>query len=341
VVAAHERLDCRCGDADAVAPAGAPKIWVAQVCPMLRQKIPRSRDPDPGRRPLGVSQVPGSIVRMNSWSFRSLVRRFRGRGSTPAVRRWHSVSSTREYEGCPRRYRFGYRDKRPQDRPVPVTWRFGSVVHEGLEAAYRHAMEQHDSTPTQRGVLAVAAVDASCERHGLVEDPRTRPRAVWHVTRALATDAVGLADPAHVLGVEEAFRDRLTDIDRIVGFADLVLQRRDGTGEIIDHKVIRTRATPEQLRGDFELNLYGYLARRRWPQATRIVGTIHYPTGPTTVSVPLDDVRMGAAHARLRTTAQRIVEDTQFVPQPSERCGHCPWLPSCPEGTTYLQAAAS
>ena len=47
------------------------------------------------------------------------------------------MSSTREYEGCPRRYRFGYLDKRPKDRPAPVTWRFGSAVHAGLEAAYR------------------------------------------------------------------------------------------------------------------------------------------------------------------------------------------------------------
>lgn len=277
---------------------------------------------------------------MHTWSLRSIVQRLRRRGSSPPTRRWHSVSSTREYEGCPRRYRFGYRDKRPQDRPVPTNWRFGSVVHEGLEAAYRHAMEHPDSTVTQRADLAVAAVDVSCEQYEL-EDPRTRQRAVWHVTRALATDALGLADVERILGVEEAFRDRITDVDRIIGFADLVLQRCDGTVEIVDHKVTRYRTTPEQLSEDFQLNLYGYLARHRWPEAGGIVGTIHYPTGPTTVSVPLDGERMNASYARLRTTAQRIVADTEFAPQPSERCGHCPWQPSCPAGTAHLQDAAS
>jgi CRISPR/Cas system-associated exonuclease Cas4 (RecB family) len=292
-------------------------------------------------RPPTVSQEAANIAPMHTWSPRTLFRRLRRRHAPLPTRRWHSVSSTREYEGCPRRYRFGYRDKRPQDRPVPATWRFGSVVHEGLEAAYRHALQHPDSTSAERSNLAVAAIDASCEQHDLTNDPRTRHRAIWHVTRALAKDVLGLADAERILGVEEAFRDRITDVDRVVGFADLVLQRRDDTVEIVDHKVTRYRTTPDELRDDLQLNLYGYLARRRWPEATGIVGTIHYPTGPATVSVLFDDERMDAAYARIRATADRIVADSEFEPQPSERCDHCPWQPSCAEGTAYLQAAAS
>ena len=70
--------------------------------------------------------------------------------------RWHSVSSTREYEGCPRRYRFGYVERRPKDRPVPPTWRFGSVVHEALEAAYQGAMAAPGTPPSAHVAAAIA-----------------------------------------------------------------------------------------------------------------------------------------------------------------------------------------
>jgi RecB family exonuclease len=253
-----------------------------------------------------------------------------------APRRWHSVSSTREYEGCPRRYRFGYLDKRPQDRPVPTTWRFGSVVHEGLEAAFRLAMGQPELPRTDRLAAATAAVHASWERYELGADERGRQRAVWHVTRALAKDVLRV-DDGRILGVEMAFRGRFSERDRLAGFADLVLERPDGTIEIVDHKVTRYRSTPEKLRGDFQLNLYGDLARRRWPAASRIVATHHYPTGPAAVSVELEPVGMSAAYERVRATARIIEQDRAFAPTPSDRCGHCPWLPSCAEGSAHVR----
>jgi RecB family exonuclease len=273
---------------------------------------------------------------------RSLSCRLRSRRrppASPAVRRWHSVSSTREYEGCPRRYRFGYLDKRPQDRLVPSTWRFGSVVHEGLETAYRLAMDQPDLPRSERLAAATAAVHASWDRYELGADERGRQRAVWHVTRALTKDVLRV-DDGRIVGVEMAFRDRFSDRDRLAGFADLVLERPDGTIEIVDHKVTRYWSTPEQLLEDFQLNLYGELARRRWPAAARIVATHHYPTGPAAVSVELEPTGMSAAYERVRATAAIIEQDRTFAPTPSDRCGHCPWLPSCAEGSARVGATS-
>jgi RecB family exonuclease len=249
------------------------------------------------------------------------------------------VSSTREYEGCPRRYRFAYRDKRPQDRPVPATWRFGSVVHEGLEAAYRLGMDRPDLAHPDQLAAATAAVHSSWDRYELGPDEHGRQRAVWHVTRALTKDTLRLEE-GRIVGVEMAFRGRFSEQDRVAGFADLVLERPDGTVEIVDHKVTRYRTTPEQLRGDFQLNLYGELARRRWPSAPRIVATHHYPTGPAAVTVELDPADMSAAYDRVRATAALVEQDRDFAPTPSDRCGHCPWLPSCTEGSRHVHATS-
>jgi putative RecB family exonuclease len=274
---------------------------------------------------------------------RSLHHRLRRRPArSPAARpqrRWHSVSSTREYEGCPRRYRFAYLDKRPQDRPVPATWRFGSVVHEGLEAAYRLAMDRPELPRSAWLRAGTDAVHASWDRHELGDGEQGRQRAIWHVTRALTKDVLQL-DDARIIGVEMAFRARFSEQDRVAGFADLILERPDGTVEIVDHKVTRYRSTPEQLREDLQLNLYGELARRRWPEAPRIVATHHYPTGPAAVSVELEAANMSAAYERVRATAAVIERDRAFAPTPSARCGHCAWMPSCTEGSTYVRATS-
>ena len=251
------------------------------------------------------------------------------RDATPV--RWHSVSSTREYEGCPRRYRFGYLDKRPKDRPAPVSWRFGSAVHAGLEAGYRHLAEQPEAGLSERLLAASLAVDAAWDELGLDtdDDDEGRRRASWLVGRSLARDVI---DADRVLGVEVALRGEVCDDERIIGFADLVLARDDDTLEIVDHKVTRWRATPAKLGADFQLNLYGELARRRWPWARTVRVTHHYPLGPDAVSAVLDTQSMADALVHVHETAAAIRSDRDFTPTPSERCGHCPWLPSCPEG---------
>jgi RecB family exonuclease len=268
--------------------------------------------------------------------------------STPARSRrtqWHSVSSTREYETCPRRYRFGYVEKRPKDRPVPTSWRFGTVVHAGLEAAWRAAMEADPDVPLAAHLpLAVAAAAASVAEEGL--DDADRERAERILAEALAADVVRATDPdagapaGRPIGVEEALRGWAGgDHDRVIGFADLVLEHPDGTIELVDHKVTSRRADPDDLREDFQLNLYGHLASKRWPRAPRIVATLHYPTGPEAVRVELTQDGMRAADRRVRATARTIASDDTFAPVPSAACEHCPWQPSCPEGAAWGSAA--
>jgi RecB family exonuclease len=251
--------------------------------------------------------------------------------------RWHSVSSTREYEGCPRRYHFGYVERRPKDRPVPPSWRFGTVVHAALEAAWRATMTDPSRPVAEHLDLALAALDESLAEERL-EDPADRERAVAIVRQTLTEDVLR-ADHAVrpvPIGVEEAMRGYISDTDRIIGFIDLVLEHADGSLELVDHKVTAHRATPTELIDDFQLNLYGQLASRRWPDATRILATLHYPTGPTAVTVELDAHHMHAADARVRAAAADIRADDQFGPTPSERCGHCPWIASCPEGSAWF-----
>ncbi len=243
--------------------------------------------------------------------------------------RWHSVSSTREYERCPRRYRYAYVERLPQDRLVPIPWRVGSAVHAALEAAYQ-AKQRHPDRPPLGGLPeALVALRQSWDQLELTHDDGRYREAGRQVERTLREDVLEVGE---VVGVELPLRTSLTAGHRIAGFLDLLLRRDATTLEIVDHKVTARRASSSEIAADLQLNLYGALVRETWPDTTTVRTTLHYPTGPDLVSVTLTDEGMAAARARVERTASLAAADTTFVPRPAAHCDHCPWRPRCPAG---------
>ena len=247
----------------------------------------------------------------------------------PAAPRWQSVSSTRAYEQCPRRYWYGYVAREPEDRPVPPSWRVGSAVHAALEAAYRRQAEEPWGAVSEHLPAALDALAAAWDRLELARHDGSDTRAARWVAQTLRTDVLGAT---RVLGVEEPLRDTSTASYRIIGFADLLLSRGGDSIEVVDHKVTRRQATSAALAGDLQLNLYGALVRARWGDHVEVRATLHYPIIPAAVTVTLTPSGMEAARTRVLTVADDARADTTFEPVPGRHCDHCPWQPRCPAG---------
>ena len=247
-----------------------------------------------------------------------------GRSGRP---RWHSVSSTRAYEQCPRRYWYGYVGRVPADRHVPPSWRIGSAVHAALEAAYRHQADHPSSRLSDGLPAAFQALSAAWHQLELSTDDHSYARAQRWVRQTLHGDVL---DATTVLGVEEPLRDTTVEASPIIGFADLLLARDCDTIEVVDHKVTRRQATESDLATDLQLNLYGALVRQRWPDRTEVRATLHYPVRPAAVTVTLTPAGMQAARARVLEVADLARADTSFEPVPGNHCDHCPWQPRCP-----------
>lgn len=239
----------------------------------------------------------------------------------------HSVSSTRTYERCPARYRFAYLDGVEPSRLAPAAWRFGSVVHDGLEAAYRYRWA-HGSVGPMLDCLpaAFAAVDRAWEGYAMGRREGLR-NAKNMTARQLLTQPV--SGPS-ILGVEELLTADIGAI-RIAGYADLIVGVGDAV-EIRDHKVTSDERTAEELAADFQLNLYGWLARRRWSSATEIRAAHCYPRSGRIVRTRLHDQGLQQARDRVQQTAARVAADGVFAPRPAEHCGSCRWLDRCPAG---------
>jgi len=243
--------------------------------------------------------------------------------------RWISVSSTRSYLECPRRYWYGYFARVPEDRPVPPSWRVGSAVHAALEAAYREQGADPSGHLSDRLPTALAALSTAWQRYELDDDAGSQARAARWVRRTLHADVLDARD---VLGVEEPLRDTSIEGYRIIGFADLLLARVGGVIEVVDHKVTRRQAAEHEVAGDLQLNLYGALVQHRWGEQAEVWATLHYPVVAAAVTVPLSREGMQAARGRVLEVADRARADGRFEPAPGVHCGSCPWRARCPAG---------
>lgn len=250
-------------------------------------------------------------------------------GPASPTARWISVSSTRAYLQCPRRYWYGYIARVAEDRPVPPSWRVGSAVHAALEAAYRHQAAEPSRRLSDGLTAALTALSDAWQRYELHGTDRSYAQAARWVHQALHGDVLRTSK---VLGVEEPLRDTSMEGYRIIGFADLLLGRGEGVIEVVDHKVTRRQAAEHEVADDLQLNLYGALVQQRWGDQVEVRATLHYPVVPSAVTVTLSPSGMQAARDRVCEVADRARADDVYEPVPGGHCGSCPWQLQCPAG---------
>lgn len=252
--------------------------------------------------------------------------------------RHHSVSSTNRYLECPKSYEFSHVKKIRVEGLSPMHWRFGSVVHDALEGAYREYATMPENTPlVSMGPVALLALEASWKKNEMPTHGGDMDRAKEAVLGVLASDDVR---PSDILGVEHKFYTTTEDGSIVIGYADLVVRTPGDTIKIRDWKV-RSRATPaEVLATDYQLNLYGLLSKEYWPWATRVYASHYYPPIQHEVVVQLSEDGMADALSRFEAVVEMTEMDTEFKPRPSERCSDCLYATMCPamEATGVAQA---
>lgn len=209
--------------------------------------------------------------------------------------------------------------------PVADAAQQGVVMHRVLE----HLPASEFGAPcreTLEGLLA---------HEGLVPDDPTQPVVLSRLQSFLeGSYATECAREGVVLHRELPFMLALVDGDRCLelrGTADLVVERADGTIDIVDYK---RGAGPHAELHAFQLGVYARAMRDKFPNAGRIrAGVAFLGQGEGEVRFVAES-QLETESGRLLSLADALAESRAsgvFSGQPIEHCRslHCPYLATC------------
>ena len=307
---------------------GAPTTSPNPVTPRATEAFLRRMVTDPVESParrLGAADVLISFPKLRSpLHFAGVREAGSDKGLNPHDIRL-SPSQASIYERCPRRYALSRRLRLSDEETVYA--RFGSLIHEGLEAVETVALGRGESRASLEE--AVLELDLRLPSYDFGPPAATeawRERGVSCLTR-LYSHWPG--EPAKPISLERELRLELEGT-KWLGFADRIEELSDGSLRIVDYKTSKRAAPVSEL--SLQLGFY-LLAASEDPQLGPSVKTAEawYPLAGDKVTVrqfpaaELEDVR-----ARLIEIAAGI-QSENWVPRPHEGCERCPVRILCPE----------
>jgi putative RecB family exonuclease len=250
-----------------------------------------------------------------------------------------SPSSASAFEGCPRRWRFKYIDRRAE--PSHQAAVVGSFAHLVLELLCE--LPASERTPERAKVLAKEAwpdfaTGADYQSLALGDDEGRAFR--WQAWLAI-TGLWDIEDPAtvDVVSTEQKVNVDLGPVP-FVGIVDRV-DRNNGKLVVSDYK---SGALPGSRWRDDKIHqvmLYAAALHRstgELPDRARLLYL-----GQRILDVAVTERRLDDAVENLAGTWNNIAtacSDDNFEPNPTVLCGWCPFADECPEGKAELARRA-
>lgn len=243
-----------------------------------------------------------------------------------------SVSAALSFEECRARFKRQYVDREPRPATeIPLHWRRGTVVHAALEAAWKHRLATRGHGPMWTDENWAVAKEALAESWAKEEMPAPAASdGIWDqvhldVETTLKAQSTAWED---IVGVEHKFFVRAGM--NIIGFADLLLKPEESTLLIRDWKVRKAASDPADLRRNFQLLLYGAMAKRTMAWVRHVQASHFNPPTGVEVVVDLDDGDIAAAIPRLQAVRDMAAAETEWAPEKGAWCDSCGYRSSCP-----------
>jgi DNA helicase-2/ATP-dependent DNA helicase PcrA len=234
-----------------------------------------------------------------------------------------SATDIDAYRTCPLRYKFARVFSIPKEPTIHQ--RFGIVIHQVLERFHQGAGEGVEPGGGLGRILAL--FDASWRRSGFGttdDELQLRDKAIAALTRFLERHREEAPDP---VWFERSFAFRIGP-HHLRGRIDRVDRLPSGGYELIDYKTGRPRS-PEELRDDLQLSLYGMGAKEAWevdPEAQ----SYYYVLDDRKVAVQPGPEESARVEQVVMEIGEGIL-DQDFEPTPSpEACGRCDYRLVCP-----------
>lgn len=253
-------------------------------------------------------------------------------------RRW-SVSAAQVLEQCLFQFRLKYVDRiDAPPRDIPLHWRRGTVVHAGLEAAFKHRKADRKAVGPMMTPEVWEAAKAGIAKSWKEEDmpPPEESEGMWDDVHKMVEDTLDAHECAweDIVGVEKKLLLNGIGLE-LIGFIDLLLFAEiDGVRSFIirDWKTTKTKKTVEELASNFQGHTYAGVLRRLGlvPEGMPVYFQHYYPPIQETVEVLVTVEQGEAAITRIRAARDVAHHETEFAPEKGSWCDGCAYRAMCP-----------
>lgn len=242
-----------------------------------------------------------------------------------------SVSKTKTFLDCKRKYQFSYIQKLPKkdwDHHI-----FGKFCHKALEDFHNAYIINNSILPFN--VEMGNAYKAAIKEFGAKMTPEMK-KDCWDIVdkylRIVTHDKKNNLS-ANVLSCEKSFDFHVTENLVLNGMIDRIQMDADNVVHVCDYKTVKNK---KYLKNDFfQLLTYAYVMLLENPDLEKVRASyiclrhdFEYIT--TEFSVP-EILKVKDQYIKY---AEQMVSETNFTPNPTALCNFCDFLDKCPEGKT-------
>ena len=177
-----------------------------------------------------------------------------------------SPSRLTSYLGCPRKYRYRYKDKAAEER-TPIALLFGSAVHEAAESWFKAFNATRMSLADVKAEFLRAFTDLvrlAAERDKPVDWGKDDRASLETMGQSMMEVLVNQTKDKSlkVYGTEVPFEIELIEGNTVRGFIDLILDDGEGRYIVVDLKTSAKAYGPDKLLYDHQPTIYIAAAER-------------------------------------------------------------------------------
>lgn len=238
-----------------------------------------------------------------------------------------SVSKTKTYLECQKRYKFAYVLKLPQkDNTFTIFGKFCHKVLEDFHLAYLNGSQE------QYNVVMSKAFKQALTEFVLTPEMKKECWDIINEYLKIVTDDKKNKVSANVISCEKRFEFNLTDNIVLNGMIDRIQIDDDGIIHVGDYKTIKNK---KYLKGnDLQLLTYAYyILFQEYPDAEKVRCSyilLRHNFEYVTYEFSREDV-LKAKELYIGYTND-ILSETEYKPTVSGLCAYCPFVNLCEEG---------
>ena len=259
----------------------------------------------------------------------------------------YSPSRLSTYESCPFKYKLQYIDRIKRDTKGVEAF-VGSRVHEVLEKLYVDL--KFCKTNSLDNLLKY--YDQAWKKNWHDDIQITRQDYIAENYYQIGTKCISSYykryhpfDGAVVLGIEKQLSGTLGDSRqyKVMGFADRIDQRPDGTYEIHDYKTSGYLPEQSQADEDRQLALYHLMLRNIWDDVKDVDLVWHYVAFDKEIRSSRDDDQLDALAGKTIALIQQIEKAKERDDWPANESSLCKWCDYpdlCPKTKHSVQVEA-